>query len=141
MDKIIKKCFKEIYKEWLDTIGIENYIINKDLTVDVDGDVDLYHINLKSIPVQFGIVKGDFNISFNPLLNSLEGSPRKCKKFNCCGCNITALGFAPMKCITFDCSHNPNLFYYYLNTFNFNFIKKKLITNYGDINNKWNKNK
>jgi hypothetical protein len=36
-------------KNWLDCYGIKNYTINDDLTVDVNGSVDLYDKNLSSI--------------------------------------------------------------------------------------------
>ena len=34
---------KEQIKQWLDKMGVENYTINKNLTVDVDGSVDLFN--------------------------------------------------------------------------------------------------
>lgn len=68
-------------KEWLDTMGIKNYTINDDLTVDVNGEVNLNATKSKGnglteIPIQFGEIKGNFYIA-NNRLTSLVGSPRK----------------------------------------------------------------
>ncbi|WP_155638613.1 hypothetical protein [Burkholderia cepacia] len=59
---------------FLDELYVKNYTINDDLTVDVEGDVKLpdhgvkdmlsdnpYSICPESLPIQFGIVKGDFD--------------------------------------------------------------------------------
>lgn len=73
-------------KEWLYDMGIENYTINKDLIVNVHSDVDLSYKELKAIPVQFGVVEGNFSLFDNDLA-SLKGSPKK------------VLGY-------FDCSYN-----------------------------------
>ena len=64
---------KEQIKQWLDEMGVINYVINKDLTVDVKGDVNLSYKNLKELPVQFGKVKGNFFCSNNQL-KSLKGA-------------------------------------------------------------------
>jgi hypothetical protein len=63
-------------KRWLDSMGIENYTIHPDGTVDVDGDVNISDKNLISIPIQFGTVTGIFTCACNRL-TSLTGSPRK----------------------------------------------------------------
>lgn len=44
----------------LQRLGIKKYTINDDLTVDVDGDVDISYKNLVKIPINFGIVSGNF---------------------------------------------------------------------------------
>jgi hypothetical protein len=79
------KTKKEI-QLWLDTYNIQNYIINDDLTVDVDGQVRLFNKKIHEFPFQFGIIKGDFMLSRNQL-TSLKGCPH------------TVHG-------SFDCSHN-----------------------------------
>ncbi len=48
---------KEEVKKILDDLSIKNYIINDDLTVDVNGHVNLRNKNLISIPVKFSKVK------------------------------------------------------------------------------------
>jgi len=94
---------KEIEK-WLDSMGVENYTINNDLTVDVNGDVKLYDKNLVEIPIQFGVVTGYFGIGGNINLKSLVGSPSKCKRFYCHECtSLKSLEFAPEKCENFSC--------------------------------------
>jgi hypothetical protein len=67
------KTIDEI-KDWLDKYGIKNYTINDDLTVDVDGDVDLSYKELTKIKVQFRNVGGYFYCIDNQL-TSLEGAP------------------------------------------------------------------
>ena len=59
-------------------MDIENYTISENGLVDVKGSVDISFKNLKEIPVQFGIVKGDFNCSNNQLtdLKGIPGSVR-----------------------------------------------------------------
>lgn len=66
---------KEEIKAWLDEYWIEHYTINDDLTVDVDGDVDLDSEKLTEIPVQFGRVNGAFLCCSNSL-TSLSGIPK-----------------------------------------------------------------
>jgi len=119
-DKIINIKYVDTkieIKEWLDKMNIENYVINDDLTVDVNGNVNLNNKNLSNIPVLFGRVKGNFR---------------------CAGNKLTSLEFVPKECKNFDCIDNI-LTYKYLNTFNFSFVKNYLCTDYGDIDNKWDK--
>src|SRR5690348_7752464 len=46
---------------------LSNYKINSDGTVDVHGDVDLSNKNLEWLPINFNIVVGNFNVSYNKL--------------------------------------------------------------------------
>ena len=55
--------------------GIEDYTINDDLSIDVDGDVELYRQRLEYLPLKFNYVDGNFNCSNNKL-KTLEGSPK-----------------------------------------------------------------
>jgi hypothetical protein len=55
--------------------GIEDYTINDDLSIDVDGDVYFIQKGLKYLPLKFNYVSGDFNCYSNNLV-SLEGSPQ-----------------------------------------------------------------
>ena len=67
---------KDEIVEWLNKIHIRNYTINDDLTVDThDDEVNITHMKLDCIPVQFNIVKGIFYCNNNNL-KSLKGSPR-----------------------------------------------------------------
>jgi hypothetical protein len=90
------KTKKEI-KSWLDKYDIKNYTINEDLTVDVDGDVYLYDMELKSIDIQFNIVSGNFDCSTNEL-TSLEGCPKEVDGHFICNHNkLTSLEGCPQK--------------------------------------------
>ena len=81
--------------DWLDKMGIENYSLMDDLTVNVEGHVYLSYRNLEVIPVQFGIVKGGFRCSSNNL-KSLEGCPRTVGgSFYCYGNKLESLEGSP----------------------------------------------
>ena len=72
----------DICKEY----NIDNFFINPDGLVDVDGDVYLAYKNLnKYIPLKFQNVTGSFDVDDNQLI-SLEGSPKIVGGgFNCDG--------------------------------------------------------
>lgn len=53
---------------------IENYTINSDGTIDVDGDVRLNEYGFDVLPFKFGRVSGEFDCSYNKL-TTLEGCP------------------------------------------------------------------
>jgi hypothetical protein len=63
---------KDICKKF----GIENYTINDDGTVDVDGNVNLGNKGLTKLPLRFRNVSGYFYCHVNQLI-SLEGAPQK----------------------------------------------------------------
>jgi hypothetical protein len=112
-------------------LHIENYTINDDGTVDVDGDVNLTYEGLTEIPVKFGVVKGDFNVSSNNLLSlkncpqvvtgqfacannsqltSLKWGPKSATDYFCYACDLKSLEGAPNKVSgIFNCSYNANL--------------------------------
>ena len=46
-----------IIKRWLDEHKIEDYTINKDLTIDVDGDVSLDNYGKKMLTIIFSVLK------------------------------------------------------------------------------------
>lgn len=101
------KTVEEI-ENWLDVHGVDNYTIFKnDLTVDVLGSVDLSFGLLKSIPVQFGKVGGDFDCSYNQL-TSLAGAPKEVGGSFICGSNyIFSLEGGPSVVGGgYNCSHN-----------------------------------
>lgn len=86
---------KDEIKAWLDKYGIGNYTINEDLTVDVDGNVDLFKKKLYKIPIQFNEVKGYFNCACNQL-KSLKGSPKIINDYFSCNTNkLISLKFGP----------------------------------------------
>jgi hypothetical protein len=80
---------------WLTQLGITNYVVNEDFTVDVNGNVYISDRKLTTIPIQFGKVMGDFDCSGNDLI-SLEGSPKFVKGSFECGNNLlTNLEYSP----------------------------------------------
>ena len=74
----------------LDKFRIENYTINSDGSIDVNGDVDLYDRELVSIPFNFRNVTGHFHISHNKL-TSLKGCPRDVGGYFECTFKLTKL--------------------------------------------------
>ena len=119
---------REDIKSCLDSMGIEGYIIKDDLTVDVNGDVQLNNRTPDYIPVQFGVVSGAF-YCYDNNLTSLKGCPTKvgegffCNnnnltsvehcptkvggEFYCANNNLTSLEHCPTKIGgNFDCSYN-----------------------------------
>jgi len=96
---------------WLGTMHIHHYQIKEDkkqgLIVDVNHSVDLYRKNLNFIPVQFGVVEGDFVCSHNKL-TSLLGCPHTVEDdFDCQSNQITHLKFCTQSVGgSFNCSYN-----------------------------------
>jgi hypothetical protein len=71
------------------------YTISSTGVVDIDGVVHLSHKNLTHLPIQFGKVTGNFDVSYNQL-KSLEGSPSEAiLGFNCTGNQLTSLVGGP----------------------------------------------
>ena len=54
---------------------IKNYTINDDLSIDVEGHVNLAYKNLEYLPLRFNYVSGDFSCYDNKL-KTLEGCPQ-----------------------------------------------------------------
>jgi hypothetical protein len=85
---------------------IENYTINDDLSIDVNGNVRLYGEGLEYLPLKFNYVSGDFDCSYNHGLKSLEGSPQTVGgDFNCYSSGLKTLEGCPQTVSgDFDCS-------------------------------------
>ena len=84
--------------KWLDSYEIENYTINDDLTIDVNGNVDLTHQSLTYFPsfIKFNKVSGYF-YCYNNQLISLEGCPIKVGGYFSCSYNqLTSLEGCPV---------------------------------------------
>ena len=100
---------REMIEKWLKEYDIENYIINDDFTIDVNGDVYLYKRDLTEFPdyIQFGLVVGGFDCSFNKL-TSLEGAPKEIGEgFYCHNNQLTSLEGAPKNVNgDFNCGRN-----------------------------------
>ena len=86
---------------------IENYTINEDGSIDVDGDVDLYKCELTELPLNFNKVNGDFDCSYN-FLTTLKGSPKYVSgEFGCNHNDLTSLEYSPEYVgDDFDCREN-----------------------------------
>ena len=109
--------------------GIEDFSINKDGSVDVNGNVHIEGLYLTKIPLKFNKVFGDFYCDSNSL-TSFEGSPNwvggnfDCSNnrlkslkhspyfvggyFSCGNNELINLDFSPKEIgIFFDCIENP----------------------------------
>ena len=96
---------KKAIEDWLKKYKIKYYTINPDLTIYVNGDVDLQNYSDKELPdyIQFNYIKGIFDIS-NSNITSLRGSPKECEIFYCNECDkLISLDGAPKECEIFDC--------------------------------------
>lgn len=99
------KTFDET-QAWLDKMGIERYTIHSNLTVDCASTVNLSSQKLDHIPVQFGVVRGIFNVNFNAL-TSLNGAPSKCGGFHCLGNpGLIDIHAAPIECRYIYCDYD-----------------------------------
>ena len=79
------KYNSELIKE-LESYEIQNYTINSDGTINVDGDVYLNSWSLTKIPFKFGKVTGYFDCSSNNL-TSLVGCPKEVEEYFDCSDN------------------------------------------------------
>ena len=107
----IKESKESMIRRDIDLIckkyGIENYTINEDGTVDVDGDVSLYDKGLTELPLKFGKVSGNFYCYYNKL-TSLEGAPLEVGGyFSCRNNQLLSLEGSPNKVgVDFSCPNN-----------------------------------
>jgi len=96
-------------EQWLKDMWVENWVINDDLTIDVDGYVYLECKNLITIPefIQFRRINGEFNIYENELI-SLKGCPINVTgNFWCNNNKLLSLEHSPLLVgASFGCSHN-----------------------------------
>ena len=95
MEKPISRWTEKDRKRFLDKVVEGSWNINENGEVDVDGDVDIFQLNLTEIPVKFGSVGGSFDCSYNQL-TSLEFAPKSVgRSFYCDNNQLTSLEFAP----------------------------------------------
>jgi hypothetical protein len=74
---------------------IENYTVNDDGSIDVNGSVDLSWCKLTQLPLRFNKVNGGFYCS-NKQLTSLKGCPKWVDgSFNCSNNRLSSLEFSP----------------------------------------------
>lgn len=88
-----------LIKKWLDNIGIKNYNINADLTIDVNNDINLMGLGIDEFPsyIQFNIVKGYFDCTLNKF-KSFKGFPKEIHgKFYCVYNQFETLEYFPEK--------------------------------------------
>ena len=78
--------------------SIKNYTINSDMSIDVNGIVNISHKYFKHIPLQFNYVNSWFSCFECINLISLKGSTRECNHFECSACDkLDSLDYAPLK--------------------------------------------
>jgi hypothetical protein len=98
-------------KKWCDKLNLKNYVIDGEtgyVNILSDG-VDISHKNLGKIPIQFGIVNGNFSCCFCNLV-TLKGSPIEITNgfFDCSFNKLTSFEGGPNKIQgNFFCSNNP----------------------------------
>ncbi len=77
--------------------NIENYSINPDRSIDVNGDVHLQYNTFSKLPLKFNKVSGYFDCSSCFTLSTLEGSPNYVSgNFNCSWTWIESLEHCPL---------------------------------------------
>ena len=100
---------KALITKWLDEMGITDYIINDDYTIDVEGYVYLDDKGLDKFPdyIKFSKVGGNFSCSDNHLV-SLEGCPVSVGgDFYCSNNQLVSLEGCPVSVGgDFSCSYN-----------------------------------
>jgi len=94
-------------EEILKLLNINNYTINSDESIDVNGDVNFYYKGLTKIPLKFNRVSGNFKCGSNQL-TGLEGSPNYVGgDFDCSYNYINSLEGSPKEVGGyFDCNNN-----------------------------------
>ncbi len=108
------KSYKEFINEsrsYIESIckkyGITNYTINSDVSIDVDGDVNLIDNNLTRFPLKFRNVSGYFYCSYNKLTTLVGGPQTVGGDFDCSHNQLTTLEGSPENISgDFYCSHN-----------------------------------
>jgi hypothetical protein len=96
----------EEINEICEKYNIENYTINDDGSIDVNGEVDLSGESLTELPLKFNKVSGNFTCNNNKLTN-LIGSPKSCGNLTCKYNNLTSLEGSPVSIdMHFNCSNN-----------------------------------
>lgn len=73
---MISKVEHDKILDFCNSYNIENFVINRNGVVDVDGSVNIQGLKSERIPISFGIVTGDFNCNDSKSLIDLEGSPK-----------------------------------------------------------------
>ena len=78
----------ENIKAWCEKMGIENYTINSQGEIDVNGYVNLRNKNFEELPYKFGKVNGFFSLEMCENLTSLKNCPNYIEgSFDVDGCS------------------------------------------------------
>tara|TARA_Y100000389_G_scaffold201235_1_gene243417 strand:+ start:2878 stop:3678 length:801 start_codon:yes stop_codon:yes gene_type:complete len=103
---ILYESFNEIHSICRE-YEIDDYTINSDGSIDVDGNVYLDHTSLTKLPLNFNKVKGDFECNNNQL-TTLEGGPKEVDGyFSCLSNKLTSLKGGPKSVGGYyDCNAN-----------------------------------
>ena len=82
-----RQSIKAEVEAWCQEMGMQNYTINSQGEIDVDGDVYVFGFNkkLKELPYKFGSVAGYFNMG-GVGLTSCKNFPNNALKINISGC-------------------------------------------------------
>ena len=82
---------------WCEEMGIENYTINSQGEIGVDGNVSLDNIDIKELPYKFGTIAGYFTVECCKNLTSLKNCPNYVNGwFSCDDCgNLDSLEGCP----------------------------------------------
>jgi hypothetical protein len=81
--------------KWLYGLHIQKYTIRLDGVVDVNGDVDLYGFQGKTLPIRFGNVSGFFNCSSSNLTSLIGSHQSVGGYFTCFQTKVSSLEGAP----------------------------------------------
>ena len=96
-------------EEICDKNGIENYTINDDGSIDVDGNVFMNGFDMYELPLKFNNVTGGFNCNDNNL-TTLKGCPEKVgSEFHAGSNKLTEVDFCPKECRVVSFSTNYDL--------------------------------
>lgn len=97
---------KEDIEKWLDQMSINFYTIRMNNIIDVHENVKIKE-KMYELPVQFGIVEGNFDCS-NLGLETLKGCPDIVEGyFKCSNNNLISLEYSPKKVNReFNCNYN-----------------------------------
>ena len=83
-----KQSYEQEIKAWCEEMGVENYTINSNGEIDVDGNVNLNNEDFEELPYKFGRVNGYFSVHGCKNLTSLKNCPNIVdRSFVCSNCS------------------------------------------------------
>lgn len=104
---------KTIIKKWLDEMRIKDYVIKKNMTIDVHGSVIISNYKIgENFPdyIQFNKIDGNFSIQRNNF-TTLRGCPYEVHgMFSCSNNKLKSLKYAPKVVHNFFCHDNLKKF-------------------------------